>query len=290
MSQEQEAFEEGEKNTYVVDAHSAAEMARLLRQDQLITAGMGGIFPEQPDLSEVQRVLDLACGPGGWPLEVAYAYSDIEVVGVDISERMITYAQSQAQVQQRANVRFRVMDILKPLDFPMNSFDLVNARLISAFMLRESWPTFFRECSRVLRPGGVMRLTESELGSSNKPHFEKTWHLIFEAVRRAGLNFSATGYNQGIIQMLPALFRQSGLTVLGRMAHAIDISFGSEAHEGFYRDFSMAFQLLEPFLVKMQITTANEWRDLSHQCLLEMLEEDFCSVMLLLTVWGSRKL
>lgn len=290
MSQEQGGFEEGEKNTYVVDAHSAAEMARLLRQDRLITAGMGGIFPEQLDLSGVQRVLDLACGPGGWPLEVAYTYSDMEVVGVDISERMIAYAQSQAQVQQRANVSFRVMDILKPLDFPKDSFDLVNARLISAFMLRESWPAFFRECSCVLRPGGVMRLTEAELGSSNKPYFEKTWHLVFGAVRRAGLNFSATGYSQGIIHMLPALFRQSGLTVLGRMAHAIDLSFGSDAHEGFYRDFSMAFPLLEPFLVKMQITTANEWRDLYQQCLIEMHEEDFCSVMLLLTVWGSRPL
>lgn len=288
MPQEQGVPEE--QNTYVVDAQSAAEMARLLRQEQLMTTGMGGIFPEQHDLSGVQRVLDLACGPGGWPLEVAYTYSDMEIVGVDISERMVAYARSQAEVQQRSNVSFRVMDILKPLDFPADSFDLVNARLISAFMRRESWPTFFSECSRVLRPGGVMRLTESELGMSNKLHFEKTWHLLFNAVRLAGLNFSATGYNQGIIHMLPALFRQSGLTVQGRMAHAIDISFGSQAHEGFCQDFSMAFPLLEPFLVKMQLATASEWRDLYHQCLLEMREEDFCSVVLLLTVWGSRPL
>jgi ubiquinone/menaquinone biosynthesis C-methylase UbiE len=273
-----------------VDAHSAAEMARLLRQDQLITAGMGGVFPEHIDLSGVQRVLDLACGPGGWPLEVAYSYSDVEVTGVDISERMIAYAQAQAKVQQRTNVNFRVMDILKPLDFPSDAFDLVNARLISAFMLRERWPVFFSECSRVLRPGGVVRLTESELGISNKFHFETTWHLVCQAVRRAGLNFSATGYHQGIIHMLPYLFRQSGLTVLGKMSHTIDLSFGSPAHEGFYRDFSLAFQLLEPLLVKMQLATVDEWRDLYHKCLAEMHEEDFCSVMFILTIWGCRPL
>src|SRR5690348_12671100 len=64
-----------EENTYILDAESAAEMARLMRQDQLVTAGMGGIFPENIDLSGIQRVIDLACGPGGWPLEVAYTYS-----------------------------------------------------------------------------------------------------------------------------------------------------------------------------------------------------------------------
>ena len=62
MSTPQEEPTEQKKNTYVIDAESAAEMARLMRQDQLITAGMGGIFPEQIDLSGVQRVLDLAFG------------------------------------------------------------------------------------------------------------------------------------------------------------------------------------------------------------------------------------
>src|SRR5689334_21298094 len=125
----QESHDE-KQNTYVIDTESAAEMARLMRQDQLMTAGMGGILSEI-DLSGIQRVLDLACGPGGWPLDVAYTYSDMEVVGVDISERMITYARAQAQVQQRTNVSFRVMNILQPLDFADASFDLINARFLS---------------------------------------------------------------------------------------------------------------------------------------------------------------
>jgi len=62
MSTPQEEPTEQKKNTYVIDAESAAEMARLMRQDRLITAGMGGIFPEQTDLSGVQHVLDLAFG------------------------------------------------------------------------------------------------------------------------------------------------------------------------------------------------------------------------------------
>lgn len=291
MPAEQEPFPEKNRKTgYFVDTESAAEMARLLRQDQLLNAGMGGVLPEQGDLSEIQRVLDLACGSGGWALEVAYTYSDMEVVGVDISERMVAYAQSQAAVQQRYNVEFHVMDILKPLDFPPASFDLVNARLIGGFVKGEYWPVFFSECSRILRPGGIVRLTEAEIGASNKYHFERTWQRIFQALKRADLNASATGDFEGFTHVMPYLFKQAGLTVLGKRAHAIDISFGGEAHEGFYHDLSMMFQLLEPSMVTLNIAKLEEWRDLYHKCLAEMCEEDFCSILYMLTVWGRKAL
>lgn len=276
------------ENTYVIDTESAAEMARLMTQDRVITRGMGGVFPEQTDLSNVQRVLDLACGPGGWPLEVAYAYSDMEVVGVDISERMIAYGQAQAEAQQRRNLSFHVMNILQSLEFASDSFDLVNARMISSFMMRDSWPAFFRESLRVLKPGGILRLTEIELGMTNKIHSEKIWMVLFEAERRLGANFSPNGCHQGIIYMLPYLMQQAGLTVRGQMPHVLDFSFGTEAHESFCRDFATAFPLLEPVVVKTQLATAEEWRDLYHQALAEMYEEDFRSIILLLTVWGSR--
>lgn len=290
MSVSQESSPGGrEKNTYIMDPESAAEMARLMRQEQLVTAGMGGIFSEQIDLSGVQRVLDLACGPGGWALEVAYTYSDVEVVGVDISERMIAYASAQAKVQQRTNVDFRVMDILKPLDFPDGSFDLVNARMISGFMLRDKWPLLFQECLRVLRPGGIMRLTELESGMCNKPHFEKILRTMTQTMHRAGMNFSPDGYRYGIIHMLPHFFRQAGLSTLGKMAHVTEFSFGTAAHESTYQDMAVAVQMLEPLVVKMQLSTAQEWRELCQEGLAEMYEEDFCASWVLLTVWGSKQ-
>src|SRR5579859_6069735 len=113
------------KNAYIIDAESATEMARLLDQDKMLTQAMGGIFPERADLSEIFDVLDIACGPGGWVHEVAHTYPEMEVVGVDISQRMITYARTHAQVRKLPNARFIVMDVLKPLDFPDASFDLV---------------------------------------------------------------------------------------------------------------------------------------------------------------------
>jgi SAM-dependent methyltransferase len=280
-----------EQNTYILDSESVAEMARLIRQDQDITAGMGGVLPEQTDLSGVQRVLDLACGPGGWPLELAYTYSDMEVVGVDICERMIAYAKAQAQVQQRTNVSFRVMDILKPLDFPDHLFDMVNARVISTLMPREKWPVLFRECLRILRPGGILRLTEPEGPISNQPHFEKAVYIgVQQTMSIMGLSFSPNGLHHGIVQMLPYFFRQAGLSLLGKRAHFIDFSFGTEAHESFSRNLAIVLPLLEPLIVKTQLATPEEWRNLTQKAQAEMYEEDFCAALTMVTVWGEKPL
>ena len=75
-------------------------MARLLDQDMLVTRSMGGIFPERADdLDHIHTILDVACGPGGWVLRVAREYPHIQVTGVDISERMVSYARSHAQAR-----------------------------------------------------------------------------------------------------------------------------------------------------------------------------------------------
>jgi len=276
------------ESSYVMDAESAAEMARLMRQDQLLTRGMGGTFPEKLDLTNVQRILDLACGPGGWALETAFTYSDIDVRGVDISERMITYANAQTEVQQRSNASFQVMNILKPLDFPAACFDLVNARFISGFMRPDMWPGLFAECLRILRPDGILRLTEFEWGMSNKPTYEKICGMIHRALSLAGYSFSPNGLYHGIIPVLPRLFQNAGLQNLNKMVHVVDFSAGTEAHEGFYHDMTSGFQLIEPFIVQTQLATLEEWRDLYHKGLAEMFDEDFCAMWILMTVWGNK--
>ncbi len=134
------------KNTYFIDAEGGAEMARLLDQDVLVTNSMGGLFPERTDnLENIHDILDVACGPGGWALNVAFEYPDTKVTGIDLSERMVVYAQAHAQVRRLDNVFFRVMSVLKPLDFPDASFDLVNARALVGLMTPQRGPSSCRK-------------------------------------------------------------------------------------------------------------------------------------------------
>src|SRR6266700_4285837 len=88
-------------STYVVyDRNSRDELQRLTMQDQMLTAGMGGVLSEQADPMSLHRVLDIACGTGGWIINAAKTYPEMSLVGIDVSKPMVEFARAQAEVQQ----------------------------------------------------------------------------------------------------------------------------------------------------------------------------------------------
>jgi ubiquinone/menaquinone biosynthesis C-methylase UbiE len=281
---------EESNNTYVLDAESAVEMARLLDQDKVLTQAMGGIFPEQADsdLPNVSCILDIACGPGGWAFEVARSYPHIEVTGIDISKNTIEYARAQAKLLNLSNVHFEVMDALKSLQFTDNTFDLVNMRTVVAFVVPELWPQFLQECKRVLKPGGVIRVTEAELGISSKPAFETLMQKLALAIRRANRSFSPIGTQIGITPFLRPLLEQAGFQQVKMKPHVVDSSYGSPGHEGSYQDIKMLLEISRPLLVQTRAITEQEFDALGPQVLQEMQEEDYYGLGYMLTVWGVK--
>src|SRR5262245_28711982 len=87
--------------TYIIqDRKDERELTRLAIQDQMVTAAMGGVLPEQADPTSFHRVLDVACGTGGWAMGAAQTYPAMSLVGIDISQRMVKYARTQAAAHQ----------------------------------------------------------------------------------------------------------------------------------------------------------------------------------------------
>ena len=272
---------------YFNDPESGAEMVRLLEQDRLMTQGMGGLLPERSnDFSGIQRVLDAACGPGGWVQEVALAHREIEVVGFDISQAMIDHARMQAQVHSLDNARFMVMNLLQPLDFPASSFDLVNARFIN-FLPAAAWPKLLQEFRRIARPGGIIRLTESEWWYyTNSPALENLNALIIRALKLQGGSFSERF--TGVLPMLGRFLLDAGCSTINYQPHVIDYSFSTEAYQGFRQDAAVVFKSFQPFIVRMGVATQKEVDQLYEQMRLEMLQEGFRGLMLPVTAWGVK--
>ncbi len=276
------------EGTYAIDAENAAEMARLMGQDRLLTKTMGGLLPADADLSTMNNILDIASGPGGWVLDMASTYPHIAVTGVDISNLMIAYAQSQAQLRGVDNAYFNVMNVLEPLDFADNTFDLVNVRFISAFMAATSWSTLVQECLRILRPGGILHLTDFELPLSNSPAFEKLMGLAIRSFQMSKLSFSPEGRNVGITFMLGRFLRNAQFVNIQHQAYAIEFSKGTENHMAMYQNWMIASKLVQPYLVKLGLGTQEQLDRLYQQMLTEMVAEDFCAVWYFMSAWGRK--
>jgi len=276
------------ESTYVIDAESGTEMARLINQERLLTKVMGGVFPERFDLSHASHILDVGCGPGSWVLEVAFENPKIKVVGIDISRLMIEYARAHAEAQGMDNASFRVMNALEALEFADNSFDVVNARYINAFMLKTSWPLLMKEILRILRPGGTLLLTECEWSITNSLVFEKMGEMLTRVGTLTGRSFSPDGRHIGITPMLGRFLREAGFVDMQKKAHVLEFSAGTEDYGDTYQDLMAGLKLLEPYLVLAKMTTAEEFDELYQQALTELMLNTFCGVGFMLTVWGKK--
>jgi SAM-dependent methyltransferase len=125
------------ENADFIDSRGTELTARLLDEAAL-----------QPG----ERVLELACGPGGVGLAAAERVGpEGEVVLSDVAAEMTAIAAERAKALGLANVSTRVLD-LERIDEPDDSYDVVLCR--EGLMLVPEPAVAATEIKRVLRPGG----------------------------------------------------------------------------------------------------------------------------------------
>jgi hypothetical protein len=144
------------------------------------------------------------------------------------------------------------------------------------------------ECRRLLKPGGVLRLTETEWGLTTSPATERYFGLISAALKRAGQSFSPDGRHIGITPVLPRLLRRAGFHNVRLRASAVDWSSDAPMHYAFFKDMFVLFELIKPFLIKTGVISREEVEPLYQQALAEAQAEDFCAIWTALTVWGEQ--
>lgn len=277
------------ESSYFSDAERLEEMVRLNHLAKLATDGIGGVWPElsEQELSGVHDVLDLACGPGEWVMRIASTYPSMRAVGVDKSKRVIAYANARAKVEE-SKAAFQLMDVTEPLDFSDASFDLVNARFILGFMKRAQWAPLLAEIYRLLRPGGIIRITEQESGFANDPIYQQYIDLWGNAWRKSGHAFAHTSAYIGVCVVMKQLMREAGFIDPKHRPIAIDLSTGEPAHQETLSNLMMALQLARPFLLKIGVATQAQVDELYEQMGDLIGRPGFSAYWYLQTTWAHK--
>ncbi len=278
------------QNTYIFDTESAAELARLINQERVVTGVMGGPLSGISDPDGLGNILDLGCGPGGWALDCAFLLPGAEVEGVDVSRSMVDYANARARTQRLSNVSFGVMDITQPLDFPDQSLDLVNARFLVAVLKREAWMPFLRECSRVLRPSGLLRLTEAaDFGATTSEAVNQVMDLTRHALYQLGYGF-APDHALGLLPLLLSFFRQQKYQQVNLFASALNYSAKTEAWADTYHNIDLIGLQMKPLLMKLGFLNEKLFHALHQQALIDLQSEAFCGIGHITTMIGQKPL
>lgn len=137
-----------------------AERAMKLHEHIMTESGLTRRL-EQP---LERRLLDVGCGGGQAAIRLAERYSHLRVAGIDLSRVMIRGACRRAR-RRHSTARFAVADA-QALPFPDESFEVV-----FSFGSAKHWPDparGFRECWRVLRPGGELLIADATSDASSE--------------------------------------------------------------------------------------------------------------------------
>jgi ubiquinone/menaquinone biosynthesis C-methylase UbiE len=276
---------------FVQDKNSQEELDRLILQDHMTTTVMGGILPEQEDPSKFRRVLDIGCGPGGWLLEVAQTYPQIQkLYGIDISGMIINHARRQAEQQNimtgpKERVEFLVMDALLVLEFPNDFFDLVNLRFGVSFMRQWDWPKMLNEMNRIVRTGGIVRIVDGETNVlyTESKALSQFYELVTRAQFRAGRLFKEE--RSGLIDELPGLLLRNGFQKIETRESVIEYHVGTELGDAWIKDVMYMFRTLRPFLNRYGCEP-EDCDAICKQAIKDMQQPDFSAGYRIVTTWA----
>ncbi len=141
-----------------------------------------------------QRILDVGCGTGLWVREMAQAFPQAQVTGLDLDLSSLPETWS-------ANCQFVTSDILRGLPFADGAFDFVHQRFLATTLPAQSWPSVVRELARVTQPGGWIEMMEIGQSMTNPGpatcRYLQWWTAWSE---RTGLDTTIVEHLGGLLQ------------------------------------------------------------------------------------------
>ncbi|MCJ1277787.1 hypothetical protein MMC21_005601 [Puttea exsequens] len=94
-----------------------------------------------PPLTNPTNILDCGYGAASWSIEVAEAYANSEVIGIDISPHM-------KPDDTPENFWPELDDINRPFTYEPNTFDLVQSRMVGGGINASRWPSYLRDIKK----------------------------------------------------------------------------------------------------------------------------------------------
>jgi len=265
------------------------EMARLNEVDRMTTA-LVGLLPEGVEGDHFHRCLDVGSGSGGWALDMAIRFPKLNVVGIDRDAKMVEMAQLLAKTERATGerVRFLEMDATRRLDFPNASFDFVNVRSLNMFgFTRNQWPSIVKECCRVLRPGGCLRLMEMEGGFPTSSAVDFLNQKFGQMLYRLGRTYTESGRGFGITPRLKMFLKEAGFRNIKLHGYPLDCSANTPWFQEAFESFILLYHKTLPSLIATGVGTAEEFEQAFSQAIKDMKSQDYGCICFYLSACGS---
>lgn len=234
------------------------EFHRLSIQDTLLNV-LFPLFP--PGVDAPKRVLDVACGAGGWLQRVATAYPHCQCFGLDKNSLLLDYASQLAKSKALTNVTYKHGDMFDLPRLYKRPFDFIQMRTASWFLgaRREE---MFNTCLHLLNPGGMFCVIDFiQPGRTNSTAIQQFSQYFLDALEKRGSAYA------NVIDF-PALLSALGFRDVHKYPYVLDLSAGQADRESYMADLRNVFGVFRP--VVTQAMSEDDYEALVQACLRDL--------------------
>jgi len=227
-----------------------------------------------PYVSSQSRILDVGCGPGVLAAEVARNYSNVEIIGLDISPQRLEYARQQNNLK---NLQFQCANSTH-LPFPDNSIDLVYSRFMLEYLAEPLQAV--SEMARVCKAGGhvILQDIDGQLVSNYPvPDFDADLQIVLDEL-------SKTGHDVFVGRKLFYFAKKAGLNNISVKMEPYHL-FPGRISDKEYKEWELKFDIALPMAAK--IHGEKKAKKLKEAYLNYLLREDTLTFSILFTIVGE---
>lgn len=138
-----------------IEKANFSELVSIVREPNMCSGGIETlrVIIRESNLRHDARILEIGSNTGFSSIEFASTLPHAKVIGIDINEQSVAFANDKAQRNGITNVDFIQSDALT-LPFEDNYFDLVFCSNVTSFINDKN--SAIKEYTRVLKPNGIL--------------------------------------------------------------------------------------------------------------------------------------
>lgn len=208
------------------------EKSRLDFQHHALHLTLGNHYLA-PLPQRVWTILDVGCGTGIWPANMARLFPESLVVGLDLDTALFSTTVPE-------NCLLRAGNILTGLPLPDALFSFTHQRFLVLAVPDDRWPDVVRELVRVTIPGGWIELVETDARVQDGGPATAQMMAWIDLVRQKRTIMGDA------VPHLGELLSQAGVTAIDTQAIRLKVgSWGGRAGQFLAKDILLAVQALK---------------------------------------------
>lgn len=249
-----------QQGQYPISQSDADELYRLSIQDELLNDRF--LFTPKIDKPNA-RILDVACGTGGWLRRMARKYPQAELVGLDKSNLLLGHARDLAQGSGLSQIVYKQGDFF---DLPrMRKFDAIHMRCAEWFLgarMRE----IFANCKRLLVVNGEFCVAD----------FEQPFLSNSNALNTLSEHFMGA-MDTAYISMdtIAPLLAEIGFKQINENTAELDLSANAPGRAGFVHDMETVLTVFRTKIIAGSTLDEDSYDDLAQRVAADLHSSEF---------------